>query len=50
MSSLQVITYVQTRDLIKPHKWKCPILSQLHEGHVFDIGQFRYGHERWQWG
>ena len=30
MSSLHVITDVQMCGLIKPHKWKCPILSQFH--------------------
>ena len=29
MSSLQMITDVRVRGLIKPHKWKCPILCQF---------------------
>ena len=43
MSSLQVFTDVQMRGLIKPHKWKCLILSQFHEGYVSHAWQFRYG-------
>ena len=49
MSSLQVITDVQMRGLIKPHKWKCPIVSQFHKGYVTHARQFRYGQERRQW-
>ena len=43
MSSLQVIADVQMRGLIKPHKWKCPILCQFHEVYVIHVWQFRYG-------
>ena len=46
MSSLQVITDVQMHVLIKLHKWKCPILGQLHENFVNHIWQFWYGQER----
>ena len=44
MSSLQMITYVQIFGLIKPHKGKCPILRQFHEGYVIYVWQFRCGH------
>ena len=49
MSSLQVITDVQMRGLIKPHKWKYPILSQFHEGYVTHVWQFRYRQGCRQW-
>ena len=49
ITRLQVIADVQIYGLIKPHKWKCPTLSQFHEGYVIDVWQFRYGHERRQW-
>ena len=49
MSSLQEITDVQMRGLIKPHKWKCPILCKFHEGYVIHVWQFRYCHKRRQW-
>ena len=49
MSSSQVITNVQMRGLIKPHKWKCPILSQFNGGYVIHIWHFRYGQERRPW-
>ena len=38
MSSFRLITDVQMRDFMKPHKWKCPILSQFHEGYVIHVG------------
>ena len=44
MSSVQGIIdvqCVQMRGLIKPHKWKCPILSQFHDGCVICVWQFR---------
>ena len=40
MSSLQVIGDVQMRGLIKPHKWKCPVLSQLIKVTLFMSGNF----------
>ena len=43
MSSLQVVKGVYVRGWIKPHKWKCPILGQFHEGYVIPVCQFRYG-------
>ena len=49
MSSLQVITDIQMRGLIKPHWWKCPILSQFHKGYLIHAWQFRYGQERREW-
>ena len=49
MSSLQVITDILMGGLIKPHKWKCSILSQFHEGYVIHAWQVRYGQERKQW-
>ena len=47
--SLQVITDIQMRGLIKPHKWKCLILIQFHGDYVIHVWQFRYGQERRQW-
>ena len=49
MSSLHLITDVQMRGLIKPHKWKCPIMSQFHEGYVIHVWHFRHGEERGEW-
>ena len=49
MFSLQVITDVQMRGLIKPNKWKWSILSQFHKGYVIHIWKFRYGQECRQW-
>ena len=49
MSNLQMTTDVLMRGLIKPHKWKRPILSQFHDGYVTHVRQFRYGQERNEW-
>ena len=31
------------------YKWKCPILSQFHDGYVINDWHFRYGQGRRQW-
>ena len=49
MSSQQVIRDVQMRGLIKPHKWKCPVLSQFHKSYMIHVCKFRYGQESRQW-
>ena len=49
MSSLHVITDVQMRGWIKLWKWKCPILSQIHDGYVIHVWHLRYGQELRQW-
>ena len=41
--------YRHSDGLIKPHKWKCPILSQFHKGYIIHIWHFRYGQECRQW-
>ena len=46
MSSLHVVTDVQMRGLIKPHKWKYPILSKCPEGYVNHVWYFWYGQEQ----
>ena len=43
MFSLQVIPDVSMYGFIKPHKWKCPIVSQFHEGYVIHVWPFRFG-------
>ena len=49
ISSLHVITDVQLHGLIKPHRWKCPILSEFHQGYMIHVWHFQYGQERGQW-